>query len=43
MRTVSERAVAGQISAAQFRATLDADTNAILEKRRWKLAREAAQ
>lgn len=43
MRTVSERAVAGQISADQFRATLDADTNDILEKRRWKLAREAAQ
>ena len=43
MRTASERAVAGQISAAQFRATLDADTNAILKKRRWKLAREAAQ
>ncbi len=43
MRTVSERAVAGQISAAQFRATLDKDTNAMLEKRRWKLAREASQ
>jgi len=43
MRTVSERAVAGQISPAQFRATLDADTDAMLEKRRWKLAREAAR
>jgi multiple sugar transport system substrate-binding protein len=43
MRIVSERAVAGQISPQQFRATLDADTNAMLEKRRWKLAREAAQ
>ena len=43
MRIVSERAVAGQISPAQFRKTLDADTNAMLEKRRWKLAREAAQ
>ncbi len=43
MRIVSERAVAGQISAAQFRKTLDADTNAMLEKRRWKLNREAAQ
>ena len=43
MRIVSERAVAGQISAARFRATLDRDTDAMLEKRRWKLAREAAQ
>ena len=43
MRIVSERAVAGQITPAQFRATLDADTDAMLEKRRWKLAREAAR
>jgi multiple sugar transport system substrate-binding protein len=43
IRIVSERAVAGQISPAQFRRTLDADTNAMLEKRRWKLAREAAR
>jgi multiple sugar transport system substrate-binding protein len=43
MRIVSERAVAGQISPAQFRKTLDADTDDMLEKRRWKLAREAAQ
>jgi len=43
MRTVSERAVAGQITPAQFRKTLDADTNDMLEKRRWKLAREAAR
>jgi multiple sugar transport system substrate-binding protein len=43
MRIVSERAVARQITPAQFRATLDADTNAMLEKRRWKLAREAAR
>ena len=43
MRIVSERAVAGQISPAQFRATLNADTDAMLEKRRWKLAREAAR
>ena len=28
---------------AQFRATLDADTDDMLEKRRWKLAREAAR
>ncbi len=41
MRIVSERAVAGQITPAQFRATLNADTNDILEKRRWKLNREA--
>ncbi len=43
MRIVSERAVEGQISAAQLRKTLDDDTDAMLEKRRWKLAREAAQ
>ena len=43
MRIVSERAVAGQISPAQFRASLNADTDAMLEKRRWKLAREAAR
>ncbi|MGI8611489.1 MAG: extracellular solute-binding protein, partial [Sphingomicrobium sp.] len=43
VRIVSERAVAGQITPAQFRATLNADTSAMLEKRRWKLAREAAQ
>jgi multiple sugar transport system substrate-binding protein len=43
MRIVSERAVAGQISPAQFRKTLDADTDDMLEKRRWKLTREAAQ
>jgi multiple sugar transport system substrate-binding protein len=43
MRIVSERAVAGQITPAQFRKTLDADTNDMLEKRRWKLAREAAR
>jgi len=43
MRIVSERAVAGQITPAQFRATLDSDTDAMLEKRRWKLAREAAR
>lgn len=41
MRIVSERAVAGQITPAQMRATLNADTEAILEKRRWKLSREA--
>ena len=43
LRIVSERAVAGQITPAQFRATLNADTDAMLEKRRWKLAREAAR
>lgn len=40
MRLVSERAVAGQISADQFRATLNDDADEILEKRRWKLDRE---
>lgn len=41
MRLVSERAIAGQITADQFRATLNADANEILEKRRWKLNRES--
>jgi multiple sugar transport system substrate-binding protein len=41
LRTVSERAVAGQITPEQFRATLDADTDRILERRRWMLDREA--
>ncbi len=41
IRIVSERAVAGQITPAQFRATLNDDTDEMLEKRRWKLAREA--
>ncbi len=43
MRLVSERAVAGQISADQFRATLNDDADEILEKRRWKLDREGRQ
>jgi hypothetical protein len=43
MRIVSERAVAGQITPRQFRATLNADTDGMLEKRRWKLAREAGK
>ncbi|HEV2866636.1 MAG TPA: sugar ABC transporter substrate-binding protein [Allosphingosinicella sp.] len=41
LRIVSERAVVGQISADQLRATLDADTDRILERRRWMLDREA--
>ena len=40
LRIVSERAVVGQISPAQFRATLDADADRILERRRWMLDRE---
>ena len=43
LRIVSERAVAGQISPAQFRATLDADADRILEKRRSLLARAAGR
>ncbi len=43
MRIVSERAVAGRITPAQFRATLNADTDAMLEKRRWMLTREASR
>lgn len=43
MRTVAERAVTGQITPAAFRATLNADTDRILERRRWILEREAAQ
>ena len=43
MRIVSERAVAGQITPAQFRATLNDDTDEMLEKRRWKLTRENKQ
>jgi multiple sugar transport system substrate-binding protein len=39
----TERAVAGQISGEQLRAQLDARADSILEKRRWKLAREARQ
>lgn len=43
LRIVSERAVAGQITPSQFRATLDADADRILEKRRSLLARAAAR
>ena len=39
MRIVGERAVAGQITPVVFRATLDADTDRILERHRWMLAR----
>lgn len=41
MRIVSERAVAGRITPAQFRATLDADTDRILARRREMLDRPA--
>ena len=43
LRTVAERAVTGQITPAQFRRTLNEDTDRILERRRWILEREAAQ
>jgi multiple sugar transport system substrate-binding protein len=39
LRIVSERAVAGQLDPARFRETMDADTDRILERRRWMLAR----
>ena len=42
-RIVGERAVAGQLTPEQFRAVLDSDVDAMLEKRRWKLDREARQ
>ena len=43
MRIIGERTVAGQIDPAGFRATLDADTDRILERRRWMLARAEAR
>ena len=43
MRIVGERTVAGQITPAAFRATLDADTDRILERHRWMLARAGAE
>lgn len=43
MQLATERAVAGQVTPEQFRAQLDARTDAILEKRRWKLNRESEQ
>lgn len=42
LRIVSERAVAGQLDPVRFRETMDADTDRILERRRWMLARGAA-
>ncbi|HVQ08617.1 MAG TPA: sugar ABC transporter substrate-binding protein [Allosphingosinicella sp.] len=39
LRIVSERAVAGQLDPIRFRETMDADTDRILERRRWMLAR----
>jgi multiple sugar transport system substrate-binding protein len=42
MRIDGERTVAGQITPAAFRATLDADTDLILERHRWMLARAGA-
>jgi multiple sugar transport system substrate-binding protein len=43
MRIVTERAVAGQLSPAAFRATLDADADRMLAKRRSLMAPEAGQ
>lgn len=43
MRIVSERAVAGQLSAEQLRETLDSDTDRILQRRRSLLARMASR
>jgi len=43
LRIVGERAVAGQVTPGGFRAALDADVDRMLEKRRWKLDREARQ
>jgi multiple sugar transport system substrate-binding protein len=43
MRIVGERAVAGQLSGEQLRATLDADTDRILQRRRSLLARMASR
>jgi multiple sugar transport system substrate-binding protein len=42
MRIDGERTVAGQITPAAFRTTLDADTDRILERHRWMLARAEA-
>jgi multiple sugar transport system substrate-binding protein len=43
LRIVGERAVAGQLSPERFRATMDADTDRILQRRRSLLARMAAR
>jgi len=43
LRIVGERAVAGRLSGDQFRATLDADTDRILQRRRSLLARIASR
>ena len=43
IRIVGERAVAGQLDPEQFRATLDADTDRILQRRRSLLARMASR
>jgi multiple sugar transport system substrate-binding protein len=42
LRIDGERAVAGQLDPAQFRATLDAETDRILARRRQMLDRRAA-
>jgi len=43
LRIVGERAVAGQLSPAAFRATMDADTDRILARRRSMLERMASR
>ena len=43
LRIVGERAVAGQLSPAAFRATMDADTDRILARRRAMLDRRASR
>jgi multiple sugar transport system substrate-binding protein len=43
LRIVGERAVAGRLSGEQFRTTLDADTDRILQRRRALLARVASR
>lgn len=43
LRIVGERAVAGRLSGDQFRATMDADTDRILQRRRSLLARVASR
>jgi multiple sugar transport system substrate-binding protein len=43
LRIVSERAVAGQITPDEFRATLDADADRMLEKRRSLMVPESGR
>jgi multiple sugar transport system substrate-binding protein len=43
MRLVAERTVAGELTVDEAARELDARTDAILEKRRWMLARGSLQ